>query len=392
MSRMLHETMKFTVRSGQSKAPSIRGRSLVAAVAVSALTLTGCAGGASEGGSSDAPIKLTFTTIASPGSALQDSLDWWMDEVEERTAGAVKFERFYGGALVGAVDSLPAIADGRADTGYLVPVYSPAALPLWNVGFVPGSGKNTEAHMRALRKMNEENAAFQEELKTNNIKVEVFTPVGPIDLAIAPQPFESVAELSGKRFRAAGPAASALERVGVSPVALETHESYEAIERGTIDGVNGTTMDTITSLGLEEVAPWMTSLGLGTWGTASFVINRDVWAGLPAEVQKVMDEVSDDFYDVALDILTEREASVCDKLIAAGGGAVALPAAESKKWVNDMGDTLWEGWRKAAQKSGASTSDIESVEAQFRDLNAQYAKSVTYESGAEKCVQKTSSK
>lgn len=380
-------------RTGRRGAGSLARRTTGAVAAASSLMLvfSGCAGGSAPGGTADSPVTITFTSIGSPGGAIQDGMDWLMDEIEERTDGAVEFERFYAGALVGAVDTLPAVADGRAGAGYLSPVYAPALLPLVNVSNVPGSGANTESHMQALRTMNEENAAFQSELESNNVKALVFAPVGALDIIIAPGPFESLSDLSGTRVRAAGPAATALEEIGVNPVALETQESYEAIERGTIDGVNGLPMDILPSFGLVEVAPWLTNLGLGTWGGGTFLINKDVWDSLPADVQAVIEEVSEDYYDEALRILTEREAIVCDELLAAGGGAVQVPAAESKKWSGDLGDSLWQIWRDSSRGSGVSESDIESVESQFRELNEEYAETATYVSGIENCVKSTSS-
>lgn len=367
--------------------------SALATTSVVALLLTGCAGGTDDSaageGAAGEPIKLTFTSIASPGSALQDTLEWWMDEVEARSDGAVEFERFYAGALVGAVDTLSAISDGRADAAYFAPVYAPAALPLWNIAMVPNAGANTLSSMQSLRQLNDENAAFQEELEANNLKVEVFIPIGYQAQIMSPEPFMNLDELSGKRIRAAGPGATALAQVGVNPVALEGHEVYEALERGTVDGVNGIPMDAMPSLGLPEVAPWITSLGLGMWGTASFILNQSVWDDLPADVQGVMNEVSDEYYDVALEILAERETLVCEELIAEGGGAVALPEAESKEWESDLGDTLWEDWREAAQGSGASAEEIESVESQWRESNAEIAESSDFESGVEKCIQMT---
>lgn len=339
--------------------------------------------------SGDAEFTIRFSSIFGPESGLQQQLDWYMDEVEKRTDGRVAFERFYAASLLGASETLAGIAEGRAEAGYLVPAYAPADLPLWNVTFVPTEGANPEAIARAQADMAENNEALMGEYEDAGIKMLVYNMIADLGTIATPDPITDVSELEGLDIRALGYLANALQLRGINPVVVEAQETYESIERGVIDGAGGFAIDVLTSEGLEEVSPWMTKIDIGGWVGAGLAINADFYEQLPDDVKQVMDEVGDEFYDQALQILMDVEEAACDTLLEAGGGVTVLPEEQSAAWREDIGDSLWELWRSDAASSGASEEQISSVQQAWRENTEKYAAQSEYESGLDRCAERS---
>lgn len=349
----------------------------------------GAAAEPDEAADPDAEVVIRFSSIFGPSSGLQQQLDWFMDEVEDRTDGRVQFERFYGAALLGAADTLAGIQEGRAEAGYMVPAYAPSNLPLWNGTFVPTEGANPEAIARTQADMATSNAAFEAELEAAGIRMLVFNMIPDLGTIATPEPITEVASLDGLDIRALGYLANALQLKGVNPVVLEAQETYESIQRGVTDGAGAFAIDVLVSEGLHEVAPWVVKLDIGGWVGAGLAINASFYDGLPDDVRAVMEEVADEFYDHALEILAEVEADACDTFLAGDGGVTLLPDQESGTWREEIGESLWEQWRSDAASSGADEGDVASFEEDWRSLTASYAADSAYESGLDLCAART---
>lgn len=339
--------------------------------------------------SADAEFTIRFSSIFGPESGLQQQLDWYMDEVEARTDGRVEFERFYAASLLGASETLAGIAEGRAEAGYLVPAYAPADLPLWNVTFVPTEGANPEAIARAQADMAENNEALMGEYEDAGVKMLVYNMIADLGTVATPEPITDVSGLEGLDIRALGYLANALQLRGINPVVVEAQETYESIERGVIDGAGGFAIDVLTAEGLEEVAPWMLKIDIGGWVGAGLAMNADYYEQLPDDVQQVMEEVGDEFYDQAVQIIADVEEAACDTLLEAGGGVTILPEEQSAAWRDDIGDSLWELWRSDAASSGASEEQISSVEQAWQENTEEYAAQSEYESGLDLCAERS---
>jgi TRAP-type transport system periplasmic protein len=332
---------------------------------------------------------IIFSSIFGPTAGLQTQLDWYMDQVEERTSRRVVFERFYGASLLGAADTLPGIVDGRANAGYMVPAYAPTALPLWNATFVPTENATPEAIARSQAEMAQTNDALRAEFEAAGIKMLVFNMIADLGTVGTTDPITKASDLSGQNIRALGYLAQALQLRGANPVVVEAQETYESIQRGVINGAGGFAIDVFTSQGLQEVAPWMVKMDIGGWVGAGLAMNADFYDALPDEIKAVMDEVAGEFYDQATIILTEKETAACDALLAAGGGVTLLPAAESAAWRADIGDSLWSKWRTDAAAAGAAADAIASVEQDWRALTTRYNTQSKYVSGLDECAKRT---
>ncbi|MPZ60618.1 MAG: hypothetical protein GEU93_04835 [Propionibacteriales bacterium] len=355
-----------------------------------AVTEQGAADNGDAADRADAEFNLKYTSIFSPGAPIQDSMDWWMDEVEERTDGRVHFERFYAASLAEGTDTIAALAEGRADVGYVVPAYTPGELPLLNVAMVPGSGEHGEAHARALEWLVKNNEHVIAEQEAQGIRIQTFMIIGRLGTVISPDPITTVSDLDGMTMRAIGFIAEALKTKGANPVAIEAQEAYESVQRGVIDGVQSLPLGDVPAQGLHEVAPWVVDLGLGHFGAGSLAISDRTWQSLPSDIQKVIQHVNAEFYpESAAPLTMEAEETACDTLLEAGGGVTRLPEDEIEQWRDDIGDSIWDTWRQDSIDAGASEEAVASVEKDLLRVHDELLDEVTYDDGIDACRERT---
>ena len=135
---------------------------VIAGVAVAALALAGCAGGAGgnsdeeqagdegyEYGASEEEIKAAFENVEpitityqpsaqSPGGAEAYRAEAFIENLETLSDGKITVDTTYGQGIAG-YDELPdALADGRVDIAYMLPIYLPDQFPVFQ-GYVAGT-------------------------------------------------------------------------------------------------------------------------------------------------------------------------------------------------------------------------------------------------------------
>src|SRR3546814_2806082 len=71
--------------------------------------------------SARAAETLSYATYFGANDPLVQVDTWFMKEVEQQTNGAVKFDTFLGGAMLGGPDIYPGLSRGAVDMGMSVP-------------------------------------------------------------------------------------------------------------------------------------------------------------------------------------------------------------------------------------------------------------------------------
>ena len=235
------------------------------------------------------PIVLKFGSWTSPKGGFGKTKDWYLTEVEKRTNGRVKFERYWSSSLAPAKELLDALDAGIADVATIMPSYYPGKLPLGTVASVPGVWENPYDGGMAYHALYKEMAPLQKELAKYNSRF-----LSPVIISVyqisTVQRVDSIAALKGVKLRAAGHQATLMKALGAVPVGMSAPEIYTALERGTIDGVCFSPA-AITVYGLHQVLKYYWPVSVG--GLGIFLgINEDVWKKLPADIRKIMEEVA----------------------------------------------------------------------------------------------------
>ena len=294
-------------------------RSIAGAVAVAALTLSGCAGGVSGAGTGGGgagegfeygasqddvnaiiedldPITLNFqpvagspTSIASPAGTVMKEL------VEERSNGKIEIEMVWGQAIAGYDEIPDALADGRLDLSYAIPTYSPTEFPAINdlattTALLPSSPFLGEFLPHAV--YNDIGWSNESVLSTYEEKgVVPLTPLIPSAgyYAFCGEPSISESDWQGSQVRIGSVAQSAMmQDLGASPVSMEHTEVFEALQRGTVDCNLGPAAVSAES-GLVEAAENLTYTTDSSFPRAAGAfLAGSSFAGLPLAYQQII--------------------------------------------------------------------------------------------------------
>lgn len=326
---------------------------------VGALALGACSSGGDSSAGGDDAIELTVATSAlvdSPNAAPQD---WFLDAVEEATDGSVTFDRTAPEAICTAAEIVECLRDGRADVGVTIPDYTPQYFPTVSVVGIPFVGQNSAAITASLYDVHTQDEQAMGLMERNGLHYVSAWPVGRLLLG-TDAPVESVADLQGISARASGPVVQqVLSDAGMSITAVTASESYEAVERGVIDGVGGA-IDFAVNYRLMELLPYWTDPGIGQYSTFGMWFSTDAWDRLSAEQQEAITAVEQEFNEgAAVEAFNEQAATQCDEMLAASTveDLTAWSDDATGEWIDEVGDSAREAWTTVAADFGLEDPD-----------------------------------
>lgn len=279
---------------------------LVACLTALVLALAGCGG--DDDGNGDAPgagagggfadmqeVTLKVSTIYGPEQWQSTAIKQYTDAVTKRSEGKIKFEYFYGAALLGPDEQADGMKNGIADMAYFVPVYTAAKFPLDNwastLGFVPDSSPVAGALQATASTIDwafntpEYGESFEKAgLKGLIPRIQV---VHTYKL-LCKEPIKTLADAKGKKVRIGGPAwAAEAKNLGMSPVTLTGEDIYPGFQRGLVDCYMGGYEDT-RGLKLYEVGKEITTTALTGFTSYSLAMSLDRWNALPPVAQQAL--------------------------------------------------------------------------------------------------------
>jgi len=161
-------------------------------------------------------------------------------------------------------------------------------------------------------------------------------------LHTAPRPVRSLEDARGlKIFAGTKEFSNTIKALGMSPVTMGMGDIYTGLEKGVIEGVV-LPNDVLKARKLAEVLHYGTNVSLG-YQTFYLVMNTEKYNGLPADVRKVIDDLSGDylvdlFAKAQYDINQEGERFAVEKC---NFQFVDLTPAEMARW-EEVLKPLWD--------------------------------------------------
>ena len=139
-------------------------------------------------------------------------------------------------------------------------------------------------------------------------------------------------DLKGQRIRSFGIDTSHLiEEVGATPVSMSSQEVYQALQRGTIDGLV-TGAPSIYSRKLYEVVKYGTA-GKMIFYSAYSAANKTWWNSLPEDVQKAIAAADETARASARSRVKEEDSQMTASLKEAGMTLVTPTTEERDEWI-----------------------------------------------------------
>jgi TRAP-type C4-dicarboxylate transport system substrate-binding protein len=208
------------------------------------------------------PVTLTYQ----PGGSSAESVTAanglaFKEYVEERSGGKITLETTWGQAIAPYTELVDALNDGRIDIAYHAAIYFPDEFPTVDA-YSKVTQYSTPAPLtgEAISTLMMSELAWNSDEHMQVIEDQGLVPLSPLMSSgdywtACGVEGSALQDWNGRQIRIAGTAHTALaESIGASPVSMEYGETYEALQRGTVD-CTFVQPQVAGATGLLEVAP-----------------------------------------------------------------------------------------------------------------------------------------
>lgn len=376
-------------------------RPLTAVATVASLTLlAGCAGSvggsdsdsdasAGEGFAVDAsqdeidealadlaPVTLKFQPSAMSEQSIlaPNGLDV-KKAIEERSGGKITVDIVWGQAIASYADVDDALADGRVDLAFTLPSYTPAEYPAFDA---LGTAMSTLPSSPVASDLAANAAGVQAAWETPEVLAEFedknLVPLIPMLAAggystMCSKPMTSAEDWKGNQVRVGSAAAGKqVTDLGATPVSLSFPETYEALQRGTVDcdlgqlapNVEADTFEVAQHIGVASDAGIARSAGAITAGKK--------YSELPVAYQQVIFDSMSTTFSTMMEVVIGAKANAVEQAKANDGSVEAFDD-EVQKQMATYAKTLSD---KTAKKAG-----VPDAPSTLKTAGAGWQKSVT---------------
>ena len=279
------------------------------------------------------PIILRAAYPSADRGFAPEMIKWWGSNVEKRSKGKIKVEYYWGGLLGTSKEMLYSIERGTCDVGVIFPMYFEKELPLATINTcLIGTFENDPVlTSRAWWQLAGEFSEISGEWEAHNQKLLIGWEVGPY-LWMSKKPIKAFEDLKGLKcgvWGGKGPR-ELFKDLGSIAIAIPSVEVYDALDKGTMDGRACTTPMMITYK-YYEVCKYVTDIGNGTAGSPVYAmsINLDKLKSMPADLQKIILDVSKDWWGYFEKRVTETQEK--DRVFLKGKGMSFIAFNEADK-------------------------------------------------------------
>jgi TRAP-type C4-dicarboxylate transport system substrate-binding protein len=306
-------------------------------------------------------LKLIMTTITRPNTPISDKYHEWADRVNAEGKGVVQIDVRDGFTLASSQNFYDRLTSDVMQISFGSLNYLAGKFKLSEVMALPFLMDSSEQASVVFWRLYKAGLLDSEFDQIVPLYMQAFPPVS---MHLVKAPVKPLNDLSGLKFIASGKIPTeVVERLGGSPLSIGLTDSYQALQRGTADGINFP-MAPMHDFKLDEVTHYHINAAFGG-GPGGVWMTKAKFAALPAQVKKILNDNSGAAESRrAGQILDDLGKEEIDRLShEAGQTVVSLSAEQNKKW----GATLSQ-----IAARWASTDDAHrQVLAKTRELAAQ---------------------
>ena len=294
--------------------------------------------------------------IFGPPRAVTAGIEAMAEFYKKESNGRLEIKIAYGAALGPERQSPEAIKSGGYEGGLLCAGYYPNKFPLMTVMELPFlAPRGLMANAKVNEAVQAHPAIVKEMADRWNIKY--FSQIVlPAYEFMGNKRIASVADIKGVKMRISGLNAKALQTFGAVPTMVTAPESYQALERGTIDSFGFPYSYSFGAYKLYEVAKYVTD-GMAMSGFMCWYgVSLTAWNKLPDDLKAKLPQAQ----ALGLDALVNAYQKEDDKWIPIFREKLEItpfPEAERDKLVN-ASVPIWQDWAKEHDATGRPGSKI----------------------------------
>ncbi len=296
-------------------------------------------------------IKLSYANFPPAPTFPCVQMERWKTEVEKRTNRKVAVSTYPGGTLLGAKNMMDGVIAGQADIGNLCMAYQPGRFVVTNATSLPLGIPNSRVGSLALLNLYKKYkpAPFAK------VKVLAMFTTAPTNI-MSKVPVRNLADIKGLDLRASGGAAQILGAWGANPVGMPMPATVEALQKGVVKGLFSS-LETMKDFKFAEMCKYVTMTDTVIYPFA-VVMNMDSWNALPADVQKVMNDLILEQSEWTGNYMDNHvNAAIKWSKSQQGVEFIKLSKAEKAKWDAKL-SFLSNKWVKGAKEKGLPAQNI----------------------------------
>ena len=237
-----------------------------------------------------AQVVFTVSSWLPPTHTLSEAQKDWCGQREQKTAGKDKCP-ILPRRVAAPPATFDAVRNGLADISYTVHGYTPGRFVTTQVAEMPFLGDTSEPVSVAFQRLYARTPAMAEEHKGVKV-ITVFTH-GPGIVFNTKRPITKADDLAGLKWRVGGGIVNEISKaMGMNVTLKPAPESYELLSSGVMDGTLFPA-ESVESFKIDKVIKYGTTFPGGLYNTSFvFIMNQAKYDALPADVKKVVDELS----------------------------------------------------------------------------------------------------
>lgn len=294
--------------------------------------------------------------VFGPPRAVTAGIDAVAEFFKKESNGQFEIKVAYGAALGPERQAPEAIKSGGYEGGLLCAGYYPNKFPLMTVMELPFLPPRSLADNASVYAAVQNHPAIIKEMADRwNIKYFLPIVLPPFEF-MGNKRIASVADMKGVKMRITGLNAKALQAFGAVPTMVTAPESYQALERGTVDSFGFPYSYTFGAYKLYEVSKYVTE-GLAMSGFMCWYgVSQSAWSKLPDNLKAKLPQAQ----EIALDAIFKAYKKEDDKWIPIFREKLEItqfPDSERDKIVG-ASDPIWAAWTKEQDAAGRPGTDL----------------------------------
>ena len=249
------------------------------------------------------------------------------EAITEASGGRLVIKPFVGGSVVPAYKELDAVHEGVLQMCYTCPMYqldkwSCAGLISSRPGGLPGEALRTWFNYGGGAEL------------MNKMMADYNTMTFPGALSPLPEEvffhskvrLDTLDDIKGLKARCMGDGGEILARMGAATVIIPGGELYEAMQRGTIDAFEYSTLASNWVMHFNEVAKYVyLSPSRAPSDPQCFYVNKDAWNALPDDLKVLVRDEIDKWTQAQHEYLVYESVKAVDKFKEAGCEVLKVP-------------------------------------------------------------------
>ncbi|MCD6486611.1 MAG: TRAP transporter substrate-binding protein [Syntrophobacterales bacterium] len=290
--------------------------------------------------------ELTYSIFFPPAHSQCKAGVSWAKEIEKRSDGRIKITVFPGGTLTKANQCYDGVVKGISDIGMSCFAYTRGRFPVMAAVDLPHGYPNGKVATRVATEFYK--SMSPKEL--DDVKVLYIHGHGP-GLLHTKKPVRTLEDMKGMKIRSTGLSAKVVKALGGVPVAMPQGATYEALQKGVVEGTF-TPIETLKGWRQAEVVKCTTECpGVGYTTSMFVVMNLKKWNALSKDLRKMIEEVSAEWVDVHGEAWDKGDDEGRAYTLSKGNEIIALSEEENRRWAEAVNPVI-EDYISATEEKG----------------------------------------